>query len=149
MHDGSYLKLTVGKFTGPSGKTIHEKGITPSIRTSSAPIYKAHYDAIKAQYPNYQEQKSFKNVPIKKAFTVKFSQKLATSISKGSVQLVSLGGHEVDFTANVEKDHFLVITPTTPLEKGQEYMLLVHPTLQTPIGTKLKQGVYLHIAVAK
>lgn len=148
LQDGSYLKLTVGKFTGPSGKTIHEKGVTPSIRTSSAPIYKAHYDAIKGQYPDYQEQKSFKNVPTTKTFTVKFSQKLPASISKGSVQLVALGGHAVDLTASVDKDYSLVITPTTPLEKGQEYMLLVHPTLQTPIGTKLKQGAYLHITVA-
>ncbi|KOS66644.1 peptidase S41 [Lysinibacillus contaminans] len=148
LQDGSYLKLTVGKFTGPKGKTIHEKGVTPGIQTTSAPIYKAHYDAIKAQYTNYHEQKSFKNVSPTKTFTVKFSQKLATSIPKGSVQLVSLGGDEVASTAKVEKDNSLVITPTILLEKGQEYMLLVHPTLLTPTGTKLKQGIYLHIAVA-
>ncbi|MFJ7950726.1 S41 family peptidase [Lysinibacillus sp. NPDC096418] len=149
LHDGSYLKLTVGKFTGPSGKTIHEKGVIPSIQTKSDPIYKAHYDALKEQFANYQEQKSFKNVSTTKAFTVKFSQKLATTVPKGSVQLVSLGGNEVACTAAVQEDNALLITPTTPLVKGQEYMLLVHPTLQTAKGTKLKQGTYLHIAVAK
>ena len=149
LQDGSYLKLTVGKFTGPSGKTIHEKGVTPSIQTKSDPIYKAHYDALKEQYTNYQEQKSFKNVPTTKNFTVKFSQKLATTIPKGSVQLVSLGGDEVACTATVQENNSLLITPSTPLVKGQEYMLLVHPTLQTTKGTKLKQGTYLHIAVAK
>ena len=149
LQDGSYLKLTVGKFTGPSGKAIHEKGVTPSFQTKSDPIYKAHYDALKEQYTNYQEQKNFKNVSTTKTFTVKFSQTLATTVPKGSVQLVSLGGDEVACTATVQNDKSLIITPTAPLAKGQEYMLLVHPTLQTAEGTKVKQGTYLHIAVAK
>lgn len=148
LQDGSYLKLTVGKFTGPNGKTIHEKGVTPSIQTTSSPVYKAHYDALKTQYTQYKEQKSIKNVPTTKTFTMKFTQKLATSIPNGSVQLVALGGNEIASTVTVKKDHSLIITPSKPLVKGQEYILLVHPTLGTQEGTPLKQGSYTHIAVA-
>lgn len=148
LQDGSFLKLTIGKFTGPAGDTIHEKCVIPRIQTVSAPIYQAHYDAIKAQYPNYKELKSLENVPTTKNFTVKFSQTLATAITKGNVQLVSLGGDEVDLSATTQQGRSLIVTPTTPLIKGQEYMLLIHPTLQTTTGSKLKQGIYLHITVA-
>ncbi len=149
LHDGSYLKLTVGKFTGPSGHTINEVGVKPNIQTKTAPIFQAHYDAIKAQYKDYQELVSLKNVPTTKTFTVKFSQAFTTPIPEGSVQLVALGGDEISFTTKVEKDNSLIITPTDPLVEGQEYMLLVHPTIQKPTGGKLQKGIYLHIAVTK
>ncbi|MGE7842261.1 S41 family peptidase [Lysinibacillus sp. NPDC093712] len=149
LHDGSYLKLTVGKFTGPAGHTINEVGVKPNIQTKTAPIFQAHYDAIKAQYKDYQELVSLKNVPTTKTFTVKFSQAFSTPIPEGSVQLVALGGDEISFTTKVEKDNSLMITPTDPLVEGQEYMLLVHPTIQKPTGGKLQKGIYLHIAVTK
>ncbi|MEK5329935.1 S41 family peptidase [Lysinibacillus sp. FSL W8-0992] len=149
LHDGSYLKLTVGKFTGPAGHTINEVGVKPNIETKTAPIFQAHYDAIKAQYKDYQELVSLKNVPTTKTFTVKFSQAFTTPIPEGSVQLVALGGDEISFTTKVEKDNSLMITPTDPLVEGQEYMLLVHPTIQKPTGGKLQKGIYLHITVTK
>lgn len=62
MQDGSYLKLTVGKFTGPAGNVINEIGVKPNIQTNSAPIFQAHYDAIKAQYIDYQELTSLKKM---------------------------------------------------------------------------------------
>ncbi len=147
LHDGSYLKLTVGKFTGPAGHTINEVGVKPNIQTKTAPIFQAHYDAIKAQYKDYQELTSLKNVPTTKTLKVKFSQAFTTPIPEGSVQLVALGGDEVPFTTKVEKDNSLLIKPTEPLVEGQEYMLLVHPTIQKSSGDKLQKGIYLHIAV--
>ncbi|WP_107923605.1 S41 family peptidase [Lysinibacillus parviboronicapiens] len=147
LQDGSYLKLTVGKFTGPAGNVINEIGVKPNIQTNSAPIFQAHYDAIKAQYIDYQELTSLKNVPTTKTFTVKFSQALSTSIPEGSVQLVALGGNEIPITTIVDQGSSLLVTPTQPLIKGQEYMLVVHPTVQKPSGNKLKNGIYLHIVV--
>jgi len=147
LHDGSYLKLTVGKFTGPAGQTINEVGVKPNIKTKTPPIFQAHYDAIKAQYKDYQELVSLKNVPTTKTFTVKFSQAFATPIPEGSVQLIALGGDAIPITTKVEKDNSLIVTPTEPLGKGQEYMLLVHPTIQKSTGDKLQKGIYLHIAV--
>lgn len=147
LHDGSYLKLTVGKFTGPAGQTINEVGVKPTIQTKTAPLFQAHYDAIKAQYKEYQELVSLKNVPTTKTFVVKFSQAFSSPIPEGSVQLVALGGDEIPITTKVGKDNSLLVTPKNPLGKGQEYMLLVHPTIQKPTGDKLQKGIYLHIAV--
>ena len=149
LQDGSYLKLTVGKFTGPKGKTIHEKGVTPSIQTTTSALYKAHYDTLKTHYTTYKEQTKLKNASTTTTFTMKFSQKLSTSIPEGSVQLVSLGGNEIDTTVKIKNDTTLTITPSAPLEKGQEYMLLIHPTLGTQEGTPLKQASYAHITVTK
>ena len=149
LQDGSYLKLTVGKFTGPKGKIIHEKGVTPSIQTTTSPIYKAHYDTLKTHYTAYKEQTKLKNVSTTTTFTMKFSQKLSTSIPEGSVQLVSLGSNEIATTVKVKNVYTLSITPSKPLENGQEYMLLIHPTLGTQEGTPLKQGSYLHITISK
>ena len=149
LQDGSYLKLTVGKFTGPKGKIIHEKGVTPSIQTTTPPLYKAHYDTLKTHYTTYKEQSKIKNASTTTTFTMKFSQKLPTSISESSVQLVSLGGNEIDTIVKMKNDTTLTITPSAPLEKGQEYMLLLHPTLGTQEGIPLKQGSYAHITVTK
>ncbi|MDM5246468.1 S41 family peptidase [Lysinibacillus sp. G4S2] len=148
LSDGSYLKLTVGKFTGPSGKTINEVGVKPNIQTKTPPIFQAHYDAIKEQYPNYKELASLKNVSPSKTFTVKFSQALSSQIAEGSVQLVALGGNEVPITTKVEGQSLLV-TPSKPLNPEQEYMLLVHPSVQKETDKKLQKGSYLHITVKK
>ena len=149
LQDGSYLKLTVGKFTGPKGKTIHEKGVTPSIQTTTSPLYRAHYDTLKKHYTAYNEKSNLKNVSTTTTFSMKFSQKLSTSIPEGSVQLVALGGNEIDATVKIKDDHTINIAPSAPLENGQEYMLLIHPTLGTQEGTPLKQGAYAHITVSK
>ena len=146
LHDGSYLKLTVGKFTGPLGQTINEVGVKPNITTKTAPIFQAHYDALKEQYTDYKELTSFKNVSNTKTFTVKFSQALTSKIADGSVQFVALGGTEVPITTKVD-GHSLLVTPSQPLNSGQEYMLLVHPSVQQQTGNKLQKGIYLHISV--
>lgn len=148
LQDGSYLKLTVGNFTGPLGKTINEVGVKPNIPTKTSPIFQAHYDAIKAQHTNYKELASLKNVVASKTFTVKFSQALSSQIANGSVQLVALGGNEVPISTKVN-GRSLLVTPLKPLNSGQEYMLLVHPSIQKETGNKLQKGAYLHITVKK
>ena len=66
LHDGSYLKLTVGKFTGPAGHTIHEVGVKPNVQTTTAPIFQAHYDALKEKYPKYKQLSTVKILLIHK-----------------------------------------------------------------------------------
>jgi len=77
---------------------------------------------------------------------VKFSQALTSKIADGSVQLVALGGDEVPTNTKVD-GHSLLVTPSQPLNSGQEYMLLVHPSVQQQTGSKLQKGIYLHISV--
>ncbi|MFJ8514682.1 S41 family peptidase [Lysinibacillus xylanilyticus] len=144
LQDGSYLKLTIGNFTGPLGKTINDVGVKPNIQTKTAPIFQAHYDAIKAQYTNYKELTSLKNVSDTKNLTVKVPSTLSSQISEDKIQLIALGGNEVPITAKVD-GHSLSITPSKPLTPGREYMLLAHPKTQKT--NKVQQGFYQRITM--
>lgn len=146
LQDGSYLKLTIGNFTGPLGKTINEVGVKPNIQTKTAPIFQAHYDAIKAQYTKYKELASLKNVSDTKNLTVKVPSSLSSQMSEDKIQLIALGGNEVPITAKVD-GLSLTITPSKPLTAGREYMLLAHPKAQK--ANKAQQGFYLRITTTK
>ncbi|MEB7451869.1 S41 family peptidase [Lysinibacillus sphaericus] len=139
LHDGSYLKLTVGKFTGPAQQTIHEVGVKPNIQTT-APIFQAHFDAIKEQYPKYKKLSIGKTSIQTGKITVKLPTALVSQMDKGSIQLIALGGDEVLATTKVE-GQTLIVTPTSPLSLNQEYMLLIHPNKQS----KGQKGYYQHI----
>ncbi len=143
LHDGSYLKLTVGKFTGPSGHTINEVGVKPNIATKTAPIFQAHYDALKAQYTNYKELTSLKNVADTKKITVNLPLAYSSLISEDKIKLIALGENEVPITAKLD-GRSLIVTPSKPLSPGQEYMLLAQPKTQ-----KANKGIYLHITMKK
>ncbi|WP_445479378.1 S41 family peptidase [Lysinibacillus irui] len=144
LHDGSYLKLTVGRFTGPARQTIHEVGVKPNIQTTTAPIFQAHFDAIKEQYPKYKKLSTVKNVANTEKITVKVSLPVSSQIAKGRVQLIALGANEVSATAKVE-GQTLIVTPTKPLSSDQEYMLLIHPNTHS----KVQKGYYQHITINK
>jgi len=146
LQDGSYLKLTTGNFTGPLGKTINEVGVKPNIQTKTSPIFQAHYDAIIAQYTNYKELASLKNVSDTKKLTVKIPFALSSQLSEDKVQLIALGANEVPITAKVV-GRSLIVTPSNPLSAGQEYMLLVHPKTQK--ATKAQKGFYQRITMKK
>lgn len=144
LHDGSYLKLTVGKFTGPARQTIHEVGVKPNIQTTTAPIFQAHFDAVKEQYPKYKKLPTVKNVANTEKITLKVSLPVSSQIAKGRVQLVALGANEVSATAKVE-GQTLIVTPIKPLSPDQEYMLLIHPNTHS----KVQKGYYQHITIKK
>ncbi|WP_427109422.1 S41 family peptidase [Lysinibacillus xylanilyticus] len=146
LQDGSYLKLTIGNFTGPLGKTINDVGVKPNIQTKTPPIFQAHYDAIKAQYTDYKELASLKNVSDTKNLTVKVPSTLSSQMSEDKIQLIALGGNEVPITAKVD-GLSLTITPSKPLTPGREYMLLAHPKAQK--ANKAQQGFYLRITTTK
>ncbi|MED3802773.1 S41 family peptidase [Lysinibacillus xylanilyticus] len=144
LQDGSYLKLTIGNFTGPLGKTINDVGVKPNIQTKTPPIFQAHYDAIKAQYTDYKELASLKNVSDTKKLTVKIPFALSSQISEDKIQLIGLGGNEVPITAKVD-GRSLIVTPSKPLSAGREYMLLAHPKTQN--ANKVQQGFYQRITM--
>lgn len=144
LHDGSYLKLTVGKFTGPARQTIHEVGVKPNIQTTTAPIFQAHFDAVKEHYPKYKKLPTVKNVANTEKITLKVSLPVSSQIAKGRVQLVALGANEVSATAKVE-EQTLIVTPIKPLSPDQEYMLLIHPNTHS----KVQKGYYQHITINK
>ncbi|MFJ7371497.1 S41 family peptidase [Lysinibacillus sp. NPDC098008] len=144
LQDGSYLKLTVGKFTGPNEKAIHEVGVKPNIQTAAAPIFQAHFDALKEQYPKYKKLSNVKSSTNIKKLTIKIPSSLTTQIAKGHIQLVALGANEVPASTRVVGNS-LIVTPTNPLSPDQEYMLLIHPKAHS----KVQKGYYQHIKIKK
>lgn len=141
LQDGSYLKLTVGKFTGPAGHTIHEVGVKPNVQTTTAPIFQAHYDALKEKYPKYKQLSTVKNIADTQKFTVKIPAGLTSQIAKSNIQLAALGAKEVPVAVKIE-GRTLTVTPKSALSPNQEYMLLIHPK------SKDQKGYYQHIRIS-
>ena len=144
LSDGSYLKLTIGKFTGPKGSKINEVGVQPQVVTDT-PIMTAHFETIISQLKSY---KSLTPITVEsgKTFTIAFNRDVAKDQPKNAIELVALGENTIDFTMQQENNK-LLITPDKPLTKGAQYMLIVHPTVKDKEGKKIKSGNYVHITV--
>ena len=147
--DGSYLKLTVGEFFGPKQTVVNHVGVTPNVLTDSNPIYAAHYDAIVNQVKDYKKMNDLLNVPTTKQFTINFSKQMQVPTQSDAVQLVQLGSNDsVQVTTTLGSDgKQIIVTPTSPLQQGAQYILLIHPKMQDTSGTKLKNGYHLKVTV--
>lgn len=134
LSDGSYLKLTIGKFSGPTGSKINEVGVSPHIATTT-PIMTAHFDAlVNNKFKNYEALKATK-VKEGNSFTLTYSKAVTTN----KVELIALGDNTVPIKVT-QKNKQLIITPTKPLVKNTQYMLLIPPTAKA-------KGQYMHITV--
>ena len=145
LSDGSYLKLTMAKFAGPVATAINEVGVNPHIETTDNALYKAHYDSIVGQYPQYKELSSLRNVPTTKTFTLNFNSTVGI-VPDGAIELVQLGENGIDITTE-KQGSTLLVTPTKPLASGEQYMLIIHPTIKGVANNVLKKGSYLYITV--
>lgn len=145
LSDGSYLKLTMAKFAGPVGTAINEVGVRPHIETTDDALHKAHADAILELYSQYKEYPSLLNVPTTKTFNVNFNNTVGI-VPDGAIELVQLGKSKIDIA--IEKQgSTLFVTPTQPLVPGQQYMLIIHPTIKGTANNVLRKGSYLYITV--
>ena len=145
LSDGSYLKLTMAKFAGPTETAINEVGVSPHIEATDNALYKAHYDTIVEQYPHYKEYPSLHNVPTSKTFSLNFNNTVHI-VPNGAIELVQLGKNSVDITIK-KQGSTLAVTPTQPLVSGEQYMLIIHPTIKGSANNVLRKGSYLHITV--
>ncbi|MGM9949311.1 MAG: S41 family peptidase [Lysinibacillus sp.] len=146
LSDGSYLKLTMARFAGPSATAIDHIGVKPHIETTDNALYKAHYDAVTASLPAYLELKALRGVPTTKTFTVNFNHALKT-VQDEAITLVKLGDGRVEAKLEVRGSQVLV-KPGQPLTPGAHYMLLIHPSIKGGNST-MKNGSYLYITVGE
>lgn len=144
LSDGSYLKLTMARFSGPSTTTINQVGVKPHIEAPGNAAYKAHYDAVEAAFPAYKELASLKDVPTNKTFTVNFNHDLST-VPADAIDLVQLGGEKIEADLEIQGSKVLV-KPKQALTSGGHYMLVVHPSIKGTDST-MKKGSYLYITV--
>lgn len=148
LSDGSILKLTVANFTGPKDTIIHKTGVKPHYETEvGRELIQAHQDALVEVNKNYAKMSALHNVPTTKQFTITFSNNIVQD-TKQKVELVKLGtSQSVPVTIKQKSSKQFVVTPTAPLEQGAAYLLLIHPTFQTNVGVKMKNGAYVEVTV--
>jgi carboxyl-terminal processing protease len=151
LSDGSILKLTIARFFSPKGTPIHEVGVKPNVVTAiNKELYFAHRDLLLKQLRNYQSFGKLRNVATNKTFTIKLSRKLSVNnASQLGIKIYRIGGQEVPVTVQDSKENQLVIKPNVPLMKGENYFLIIPPTIKSKDGRLMKQGAYLEISVAK
>jgi carboxyl-terminal processing protease len=151
LSDGSVLKLTIARFFSPNGTPIHEVGVKPNVVTAvNKELYAAHRDLLLKQLRNYQSLGKLRNAAANKTFTITLSRKLSvTNTSQLGIKLYRIGGQEVPVTVQYSKGNQLVIKPNAPLVKGENYLLIIPPTIKSKDGRLMKQGAYLEISVAK
>lgn len=148
LSDGSVLKLTVGEFYGPNDTVVKSKGITPHVQTKSNPIYQAHFDSIVEKLNKYQKLNDLLEVPTTKQFTINFNKGIQLPTEPDTIQLVNLGGDQIDISFSLENDNKrLIVKPVKPLQPGGQYMLLIHPKIQDYEGKTMKNGYYLKSTV--
>ena len=147
LEDGSYLKLTIGNFYGPSNTEVNDIGVEPNIKTDNA-LQDAHLDTILESYSKYKKLSSLTNVPVSKKFTVNFSSTLNDSLQVNTVELIHLGGQKVEISKELAGNK-LIITPKQPLHPGEQYALFVHPGIKANSKLVSKKGYYTIITVAQ
>ena len=143
------MKLTVGEFYGPNQTIVNHTGVTPNVITDSNPIYAAHYDALVEQLKYYKKMSDLLDVPTTKQFTINFNKQMQLPTQTDAVQLVKLGTDQVvEVTTALGSDgKQIIVTPTSPLQPGAQYVLLIHPKMQDISGVKLKNGYHLKVTV--
>ena len=146
--DGSVLKLTIAEFFGPKGTVVKDIGIKPNIITATNPLYTAHYDQITENLETYKQLPSLTNVPTTKTFTINFNKEIASQIESTDVEIVQLGGTAIKASTQVSGKQ-LTIKPTSPLQKGREYMVIIKPTIKDKSGRPMIKGYYLKVGVQK
>lgn len=146
--DGSVLKLTIAEFFGPKGTVVKDTGIKPNIVTATNPLYTAHYDQITENLDTYKQLPSLSNVPTTKTFTINFNKEIASQLDSKDVEIVQLGGTAIAASTEVSGKQ-LIIKPTSPLQKGREYMVIIKPTIKDKNGKPMIKGYYLKVAVQK
>lgn len=151
LSDGSVLKLTIARFYTPNGTEINKVGVKPNIETVKGEELEAsHRDQLLSRYSTYKKLPSLQNVPTTKTFTVKMNTRLKQdSLSSKAVQLIQLGGEEVDTKLQIVNDTTVKIVPKKHLLSNGKYLLLIHPNWKSSRNKAMKSGVYLEISVSK
>ncbi|WP_432363771.1 S41 family peptidase [Sporosarcina sp. UB5] len=152
FEDGSALKLTIGEFTGPKRAKIHRKGIAPTITCAhdeELSIIHARLVKESLAHQNYKQIDNLQNVPTNKTFHVHFTQQMNLTGANASnkVELVKVGGVAVPISIKPNGTNQLDITPTKHMQKGGQYVLVIHPGFANDAGRTTKQGIYTPITV--
>lgn len=142
MKDGGFLKLTVAEFFGPHGTVIHEKGVTPDVKTTSQQaLYKSHQAYLIKQLKKYDKEATIKQTASKQTITLKPNKDMDwKTLKTAKVALMQIGGKTKSVSVKVSGKS-LVVTPKAKLAKGTSYYLRVVNVKNT------KDGIYRYVKI--
>lgn len=125
FRDGSQLKLTFAKFTGPNKQPIHDVGVTPDIETDY-PLQDAHFDALveSGQYvvqPTVTKTSDFASLHIVHKQIVVNVQDNYTFIELGTNKVIPFDAHK-------SGKRYARLTLSEQLQKGHAYAFITKPT---------------------
>ena len=151
LSDQSVLKLTIAKFYSPKGTAIHKVGVTPDIATAiGEELSTSHHDQLINLYSQYKKLPALHDVPPTKTFTVKMNVDLnGDAISSKDIQLVHLGGEEVQTELTKLDNRTIKVIPKEPLLAQEKYMLLIHPNWRSKDNQSMKYGAYVDVSVSE
>lgn len=143
------LKLTTGRLFSPEGKAIQDVGVTPTIKTEvGKELIRAHDDFLQQRFSAYRSFESLGEVPTDKTFTVTFSAPVNwDTANEGAFELIELGGESHPFTFEAVADDQLKIIPDQPLNSDGEFLLYVHPGIESASGQVLEEGYSVALTV--
>ena len=99
-------------------------------------------------YAHYKKLPPLNGVPITKTFTVTMTTGMNwDNISPKNVQLIHMGGKEVETEMKVLGERSVKVIPKQPLLSREKYILVIHPDWKSKGNTAMKQGSYLEITV--
>lgn len=123
--DGSHLKLTIAKFTGPSMEPINGVGVSPHI-TSTQPLQDAHFDAL-LETGQYNVQPTVTKDA--KSSTLHIMHKQITVNMQDRYEFVKLGTNEtITFSAHKSGKNYARLSLDEQLQAGHMYALITKPT---------------------
>ncbi|OEH92386.1 S41 family peptidase [Bacillus solimangrovi] len=147
LSDESALKISNARFYTPKHNKINEQGIDPDVETET-PLVDAHLAMLLEDYKEYHGLEPLEKIDPEKAIDIRFTQPIdKDTISTDTIQLIELGGGEVDYTSQLIDKRTLSIQSTDPLKAGSQYILVVHPNWKTTSKETASQGIYVQVLV--
>ncbi|WP_301107699.1 S41 family peptidase [Sporosarcina sp.] len=147
LENGGALKLTTGHYTGPKGTPVHHKGVEPSVQMRpGTELTGLHKRLITDELTSksYRQLKGPSNVSKQKVFNVRFTQPMDFGSAKSfdKMELIKFGGVSIPVTKKQVNDKTMMIHPVKLMQPDAEYMLVIHPGIQSVKGPSVKYGTF-------
>lgn len=147
LENGGALKLTTGHYTGPKGTPVQHKGVKPNMYmkpgTELTGLHK-RLTIAGLSAKGYKISTGPETVPQTKTFNVEFTQPMnfGPIAQFDKMELIKFGSVSIRAEKQAANNRTMTIRPASPMAKGADYMLIVHPGILGENGLRSVQGTY-------
>ncbi|MGO4888768.1 S41 family peptidase [Anaerobacillus sp. MEB173] len=149
LSEGGTLKLTTARYLTPKGFQVDGVGITPDVETEiGEELHRAHGDLLLQDLVYYTSLGELNDVPVDKTFTVRATADMDwTTGGDAPVKLMQVGGGEVEVEFEPVSETEMKLIPTSKLDAGSQYILVVHPQWKSAAGVQIERGYFIKVSV--